>query len=408
MKTSVIERFIRYTKIDTQSDHYSDTFPTTRKQFDLTRVLLKELQDLGLQDISLDDNGYVMATLPANVQGMPTIGFIGHMDTSPDLSGTDVNPQFVDYKGGDIVLNAEKGIVLSPVDFPDLEKYVGQQLITTDGNTLLGADDKAGVAEIIAAVEYLTAHPEIAHGIVRIGFTPDEEVGHGADRFDVDKFNADFAYTVDGSEIGELQYENFNAASAKITIQGRNVHPGTAKDKMINAMQIGIDLHNMLPEHQRPEHTDGYDGFYHLTLFNGSVEEAVLRYIIREHDLEKFEKLKDHLRQSVDFLNKRQGRQVITLEIEDSYYNMKEKILPAMHIIELARKAMLDVGITPIIKPIRGGTDGARLSYMGLLCPNIFTGEHNAHGRYEYIPVQSLEKAVEVIVRIAALAAQPK
>ena len=407
MKTSVIERFIRYAKIDTQSDHYSETFPTTHKQFDLARLLVEELQALGLQDISLDENGYVMATLPATTQGAPTLGFIGHMDTSPDLSGTNVNPQFVDYQGGDILLNANKGIVLSPVDFPDLEKYTGQQLITTDGNTLLGADDKAGVAEIIAAVEYLAAHPEIPHGTIRIGFTPDEEVGHGADRFDVAKFNADFAYTLDGGEIGELQYENFNAASAKITIQGRNVHPGIAKDKMINAMQMGIDLHNMLPEYQRPEHTDGYDGFYHLVSFNGSVEETVLRYIIREHDLEKFEKLKDFLKQVVDFLNKHQERQIITLEIQDSYYNMKEKILPAMHIIELARKAMLSVEVTPIVKPIRGGTDGARLSYMGLLCPNIFTGGHNAHGRYEYIPVQSLEKAVEVIVRIAELAAQP-
>ncbi len=406
MNTSVVERFIRYIKIDTQSDHYAESFPTTARQFDLAHLLVEELKKIGLSDAAVDENCYVMATLPANVEGVSPIGFIAHMDTSPDLSGTGVNPQFVDYGGGDIVLNKEKGIVLSPKEFPDLNLYAGQRLITTDGNTLLGADDKAGIAEIMAAMEYLVSHPELKHGTIRVGFTPDEEVGHGADRFDVSKFNAKFAYTLDGGEIGELQYENFNAASAKLTIHGRNVHPGSSKDKMINAIQIGIDLHNLLPAHQRPEHTDQYDGFYHITVFEGTVEEVVMRYIIREHDRDKFEILKTALEKAVAFINERYGAGAVQLELEDSYYNMKEQILPVFEVIDLAKKAMQSLDITPLIRPIRGGTDGSRLSYMGLPCPNIFTGGHYAHGRFEFVPVNSLEKAVEVIVKIAELAGE--
>lgn len=406
MKTPVVDRFIRYAKIFTESDPASDTFPSTSRQLDLARLLVEELKQIGLVDVSLDENGYVMATLPANVENAPTIGFIAHMDTNPDMTGENVNPQIVSYQGGDILLNAENNIVLSPQDFPILNKYVGQTLITTDGNTLLGADDKAGIAEIMAAVEFLAQHPEIPHATIRVGFTPDEEIGRGADRFDVQKFNADFAYTMDGGEIGELQYENFNAANAKIFIQGRNVHPGTAKNQMINALQIAINLHQMLPPHLRPEHTDHYEGFFHLTEIKGNVDAAEMRYIIREHDRQKFEEMKAILLRAVQYQNELYGSDRIKVDLRDSYYNMKEKILPVMHIIELAKRAMLDVGITPIIRPVRGGTDGARLSYMGLPCPNIFNGGHNYHGRYEFIPVESMEKAVQVIVRIAELAVQ--
>ena len=406
MKTSVVDRFIRYAKIFTESDPASDTFPSTSRQLDLARLLVEELKQIGMVDISLDENGYVMATLPANVENAPTIGFIAHMDTSPDMTGENVNPQIVNYQGGDILLNAEKNIVFSPRDFPILNKYVGQTLITTDGNTLLGADDKAGVAEIMAAVEFLAQHPEIPHAAIRVGFTPDEEIGRGADRFDIGKFNADFAYTMDGGEIGELQYENFNAANAKIFIQGRNVHPGTAKNQMINALQIAINLHQMLPPHLRPEHTDHYEGFFHLTEIKGNVEAAEMRYIIREHDRQKFEDMKAILLRAIQYQNEIYGSDRIKVDLRDSYYNMKEIILPVTHIIELAKRAMLDLGITPIIRPIRGGTDGARLSYMGLPCPNIFNGGHNYHGRYEFIPVESMEKAVQVIVRIAELAVQ--
>jgi tripeptide aminopeptidase len=406
LKTSVIERFIRYAKIDTQSDHYSESFPSTLKQLDLAKVLLAELKEIGLSDIHLDASGYVYATLPATVTGAPVIGFIAHMDTSPDLSGTNVNPQRVHYQGGDIILNQAKGICLSPKEFPDLLNYIGEDLLTTDGNTLLGADDKAGIAEIMAAVEYLAAHPEIPHGTVKVAFTPDEEVGHGADRFDVPAFGADFAYTMDGGAIGELEYENFNAASAKVTITGRNVHPGIAKDKMINSMQIAIDFHNLLPVNQRPEYTDHYDGFYHLTEFNGSVEETVLRYIVREHDRAKFEKLKAVMQQDADVWNARFGEGTVKLEIVDSYYNMKEMIEPNMQIIDLAYRAMESLNITPKIQPIRGGTDGSRLSYMGLPCPNLFTGGHYFHGRFEFIVISSMEKAVEVIIRILELAAK--
>lgn len=406
MKTSVVDRFIRYTKIFTESDPSSDTFPSTSRQLDLARLLVEELKQIGLVDVSLDENGYVMATLPANVENAPTIGFIAHMDTNPDMTGENVNPQIVSFQGGDILLNAENNIVLSPRDFPILNKYVGQTLITTDGNTLLGADDKAGIAEIMAAVEFLAQHPEIPHATIRVGFTPDEEIGRGADRFDVQKFNADFAYTMDGGEIGELQYENFNAANAKIFIQGRNVHPGTAKNQMINALQIAINLHQMLPPHLRPEHTDHYEGFFHLTEIKGNVDAAEMRYIIREHDRQKFEEMKAILLRAIQYQNELYGSERIKVDLRDSYYNMKEKILPVMHIIELAKRAMLDVGVTPIIRPVRGGTDGARLSYMGLPCPNIFNGGHNYHGRYEFVPVESMEKAVQVIVRIAELAVQ--
>lgn len=401
MKYSVVERFVHYVKVFTQSDHDSNTFPSTARQFDLARILVDELNDLGLVDVYLDESGYVYGTLPATTTALaPVIGFIAHMDTSPDLSGENVDPQMVNYKGGDIVLNQEQGIILSPREFPDLEKYVGKTLITTDGTTLLGADDKAGVAEIMAALEYLAANPNIQHGVIKVGFTPDEEVGHGADRFDVERFAADFAYTLDGGEIGELQYENFNAAAAKIKIQGRSVHPGTAKNKMINASLVAIELNNLLPADQRPENTEKYEGFYHLTQFNGDVETAELKYLIREHDRPMFEAMKKNLADIVAGLNQKYGDNRVTLELKDSYYNMREQIEPVMHVIELARSAIEAVGVKPLVIPIRGGTDGSRLSYMGLPCPNIFTGGHNAHGRYEYIPVFAMEKAVDVILQI--------
>jgi len=403
--SSVIERFIRYIKIDTISDPESDTCPSTEKQWDLAKLLKQECLDLGLTDVSLDENGYVMATLPANIEkNIPVIGWIAHMDTSPDMSGSHVNPQFVEnYDGKDIVLNAAEKIILSPNDFPDLLKYIGQTIITTDGKSLLGADDKAGIAEILAAVETLVQHPEIKHGTIKIGFTPDEEIGRGADLFDVKKFNADFAYTLDGGEVGELEYENFNAAGAKIIIKGRSVHPGTSKNKMINAINIAMDIAGMLPPQQRPEHTEDREGFFHLMRFDGSVEETTLQYIIREHDHNKFEWQKSLLRQAVDFAAAKYGKELINLEITDQYYNMKEKILPVMHIVDTAKEAIESLGLTPIIIPVRGGTDGARLSYNDLPCPNIFTGGHNAHGRFEFIPSQSLEEAVKVILKIIEL-----
>jgi len=402
LNSSVVERFIRYAKVFTQSDHDSKTFPSTRRQFDLARLLADELGELGLVDVRMDESGYVYGTLPANTTGSaPVIGFIAHVDTSPDLSGENVKPQIVDYQGGDIILNPENNIILSPREFPDLDKYVGKTLITTDGTTLLGADDKAGVAEIMAALEYLVAHPEVHHGVIKVGFTPDEEVGHGADRFDVAGFAADFAYTIDGGEVGELQFENFNAAAAKITIHGRSVHPGSSKNKMVNASLLGIELNNKLPVDKRPDNTEDYEGFFHLTQFNGDVEMAELRYIIREHDRDKFEAMKAYLVQIVEQMNMHYDETRVLLDLRDSYYNMKEKIEPVMHIIELARAAMEAANVKPLVIPIRGGTDGARLSFMGLPCPNIFTGGHNAHGRYEYVPVFAMEKAVEVIVQIA-------
>ena len=403
--SDVIDRFIRYIQIDTQSDPESKNCPSSEKQLDLAKLLLEELQLMGLVDAELDDNGYIMATLPSNVDYvLPTIGWIAHMDTSPDMNGANVNPQFVEnYDGGDIILNASENIVLSPRDFPDLLNYLGQTLITTDGTSLLGADDKAGVSAIMSAVKYLTDHPEIPHGTIKIGFTPDEEIGRGADLFDVAKFHADFAYTVDGGELGELEYENFNAAGARITIKGRGVHPGRAKNKMINAINIAIDLANLLPVQMRPEHTENYEGFFHLTRFDGTIELAVLVYIIREHDREKFEWQKNYIEKSVDLINQKYGAGTAVLEMKDQYYNMREKILPVMHLIDTAKTAIEQLDIEPKIIPIRGGTDGSRLSYMGLPCPNLFTGGHNYHGRYEFIPVNSLEKSTQVILKIIEL-----
>ena len=401
----VVKKFLDYVKIDTQSDENSQSCPSTEKQFVLAKLLAKQLEELGLQEISLDRNGYVMATLPANSdKEMPVIGFIAHMDTSPDMSGENVNPRIIEnYDGKEIVLNEKENIILSPNDFAELKNYVGQTLITTDGTTLLGADDKAGIAEIMSAIKYLRENPEIHHGTIKVGFTPDEEIGRGADLFDVKKFGADFAYTLDGGEIGELEYENFNAALATITVSGRNVHPGTAKDKMINSIHLAKELDSLLPVLQRPECTEKYEGFYHLIDFKGDIEKTVFRYIIRDHDRVKFEEKKQLLSKSVDLLNLKYGNKRFTLEMNDQYYNMKEKIEPVLHIIEIAKKAMIEVGIEPKIKPIRGGTDGARLSYMGLPTPNIFTGGHNYHGRYEYIPIESMQKAVEVIVKIVQM-----
>ncbi|RLD53802.1 MAG: peptidase T [Bacteroidetes bacterium] len=401
----LLDRFVKYVKIDTQSDENSKFCPSTNKQLNLANKLVEELKNIGLQDVCLDENGYVTASLPANIdKKVPTIGFIAHMDTSPDMAGTDVNPQIVEnYDGEDIVLNNEKNIILSPKDFPKLKNYVGQTLITTDGNTLLGADDKAGIAEIITAVEFLVNNPDIKHGTVKVGFTPDEEIGRGADLFDVKKFNADFAYTVDGGELGELEYETFNAAEAKINITGRNIHPGVAKGKMINSILVAMELNSMLPKNQKPEYTTGFEGFFHLLDFQGSVDNTSIKYIIRDFDRDKFENKKTLMRDAVKFLNSKYGKNIIDLEMNDQYYNMKEKIVPVIEIVETAKKAMLEVGVEPKIFPVRGGTDGSKLSFMGLPTPNIFTGAHNYHGRFEYVPVQTMEKAVEVIVKIIEL-----
>ncbi|SKC41934.1 peptidase T [Maledivibacter halophilus] len=401
----LVERFLKYVKIDTKSDPNSDSCPSTKKQLDLARVLVDELEKLGLKNVSMDDNGYVMATLPSNIdKEVPTIGFIAHMDTSPDMTAENVKPRIVkNYDGEDIVLNEEKNIVLSPKDFPELKNYKGEDLITTDGTTLLGADDKAGIAEIMTAIEYLSKNPHIKHGTIKVGFTPDEEIGSGADKFDVEKFDADLAYTVDGGQIGELEYENFNAAYAKIKINGRNVHPGTAKNKMINAITIAMEFNSMLPPSQVPEYTEGYEGFYHLHEIKGNVEEVTLEYIIRDHDNEKFEEKKEKISRIVDYLNESIREGTVELEMKDQYYNMKKKIAPVMYIVETAKKAMEESDVKPIIKPIRGGTDGARLSYMGLPCPNLFTGGHNFHGKFEYIPIDSMGKSVEVILKIIEL-----
>jgi len=402
---NMIKRFLNYVTIDTKSDHESENFPSTQSQFDLAKILVEELKELGLNDAYMDENGYVMATLPSNMdKDVPTIGFIAHMDTSPDMSGKDVKPKMVeDYNGEDIILNGDKNIILSPTDFPDLKRYIGKTLITTDGTTLLGADNKAGIAEIMSAVEYFVNNPEVTHGAIKVAFTPDEEVGRGADHFDVKKFGADLAYTIDGGEIGELEYENFNAAGVKVTIHGRNIHPGTAKNKMINSMEIAMELNSMLPENQKPQYTEGYEGFFLLTSINGDVEETKANYIIRDHFKDSFEEKKTLMQNAVDYLNTKYGENTIEVVIKDQYYNMKEKIEPVMHIIDTARLAMEEVGVTPIIKAIRGGTDGARLSFMGLPCPNIFTGGHNFHGKYEYICVESMNKAVEVILKIVEL-----
>lgn len=401
---TVVDRFLKYVKFDTESSTETGTTPSTPGQMVLARELEKELYEMGLEDISLDEKGYIMATLPANTdKKVATIGFVAHMDTSPDLTGKDVNPQIVkNYDGKDIILNKELNIVLSPNDFPEMQDYVGQDLIVTDGKTLLGADDKAGIAEILTAIKYLKDHPEIKHGKIRIGFTPDEEIGAGADYFDVEKFGCEWAYTMDGGPIGELEYENFNAAGVKINIQGRSVHPGYAKDKMVNALVVANKLVSLLPSNERPEHTTGYEGFYHLTNISGTVDAATVGYIIRDHDRELFEKRKQVMLDTIAFINKLYPDST-TVEIKDQYYNMREKVEPVKHVVDLAFEAMTAVGVTPIVKPIRGGTDGARLSFMGLPCPNIFAGGHNFHGRYEFVPIQSMEKAVQVIVKIAEL-----
>ncbi len=404
---NVVDRFLQYVKFDTQSDDTTNMWPSTPGQMVFAEHLEEELRSLGLCDISLDDNGYLMATLPSNVgKQVPTIGFIAHLDTSPDLSGKHVNPKIVrQYDGGDIVLNEEKNIILSPREFPELDHYIGQELIVTDGNTLLGADDKAGIAEIITAVQYLKEHPEIPHGEIRIAFNPDEEIGQGAHKFDVMRFGADWAYTMDGGEIGELEYENFNAAVAKITFRGRNVHPGYAKHKMINSIRIANTFTSMLPRWETPEHTEGYEGFYHLISIQGDVEKTDVTYIIRDHDRDRFERRKKELEHLVRKINNEFPNST-TIEIKDQYYNMREKIEPIMYIIDVAEDAMRNVGVTPHVVPIRGGTDGAQLSFKGLPCPNIFAGGLNFHGRYEYIPVKSMEKATDVIVEIARLVAE--
>lgn len=409
----IIDRFISYVTIDTESDPNSNTTPSTEKQWNLANKLVEELKSIGLADVTIDDKAYIMATLPSNVDHeVPTIGFVSHFDTSPDFSGANVKPQIIEnYDGKDIILNAEKNIVLSPNYFKDLLQYKGQTIITTDGTTLLGADDKAGITEIVSAMEYLIQHPEIKHGKIRIGFTPDEEIGRGAHHFDVEKFGAQWAYTMDGSQIGELEYENFNAAGAKITFKGKSVHPGYAKGKMINSMLIANDFINELPKGETPQETKGYEGFFHVHHITGSIEETVLELIIRDHNKLKFEKRKDLIGKIAKKINKKFAKQfgedIVTAEVKDQYYNMKEKVLPVKHIVDIAEKAMRELGIKPIIKPIRGGTDGSQLSFMGLPCPNIFAGGHNFHGKYEYVPAESIQKATDVIVKIAELTAIP-
>jgi tripeptide aminopeptidase len=409
----IIDRFISYVTIDTESDPNSQTTPSTEKQWNLAHKLVEDLKTIGLQDVTIDDKAYIMATLPSNVEHeVPTIGFVSHFDTSPDFSGANVKPQIVEnYDGKDIILNAEKNIILSPDYFKDLLQYKGQTIITTDGTTLLGADDKAGITEIVSAMEYLIQHPEIKHGKIRIGFTPDEEIGRGAHHFDVEKFGAQWAYTMDGSQIGELEYENFNAAGAKITFKGKSVHPGYAKGKMINSMLIANDFINELPKGETPQETKGYEGFFHVHHIKGNIEETVLELIIRDHNKKKFEKRKELIEKITKKFNKKfakqYGEDIVVAEVKDQYYNMKEKVLPVKHIVDIAEKAMRELDIKPIIKPIRGGTDGSQLSFMGLPCPNIFAGGHNFHGKYEYVPAESIQKATDVIVKIAELTAIP-
>ncbi|MEI3456995.1 MAG: peptidase T [Bacteroides cellulosilyticus] len=404
---ALVERFLKYVSFDTQSSEETEVTPSTPGQMVFAKYLKEELESLGLEDITLDEHGYLFATLPANIdKPVPTIGFIAHMDTSPDMSGKDVSPRIVqNYDGSDIVLCAEENVVLSPSQFPELLNHKGEDLIVTNGKTLLGADDKAGIAEIVSAIVYLKEHPEIKHGKIRIGFNPDEEIGLGAHKFDVEKFGCDWAYTMDGGEIGELEFENFNAASAKITFKGRNVHPGYAKNKMINSIRVANRFCAMLPAHETPEHTEGYEGFYHLISFNGDVEQTTVAYIIRDHDRARFESRKKKIERFVSEINAEYGEGTATLELRDQYYNMREKIEPVMHIIDTAFAAMEAVGVKPNVKPIRGGTDGAQLSFKGLPCPNIFAGGLNFHGRYEFAPIQNMEKAMKVIVKIAELVA---
>ena len=404
-KKHILNRFISYVKIDTESDPKSTSTPSTLKQWDLANKLAEELKSIGMQDVSIDANAYIMASLPSNVaHKVPTIGFVSHFDTSPDFTAANVKPQIIEnYDGSDIVLNIDKNIVLSPDYFEDLLLYKGQTLITTDGTTLLGADDKAGICEIVSAMEYLIQHPEIKHGPIKVGFTPDEEIGRGAHKFDVKKFAADWAYTMDGSQIGELEYENFNAAGAVIKVNGKIVHPGYAKGKMINSMYYATRFIEALPKNETPEQTEDYEGFYHLHSMEGKVEATELSYIVRDHDRTKFEARKQHLLDLVKTLNKDIGHTVFEIDIKDQYYNMKEMVLPVMHIVDIAEAAMRELNIQPLIKPIRGGTDGSQLSFMGLPCPNIFAGGHNFHGRYEYVPLESILSATEVICKIAEL-----
>jgi tripeptide aminopeptidase len=408
MKEQILERFLRYVRTDTQSDSDSIQYPSSKKQLNLAKILVEELKQLGLTAVSIDKYGYVMATLRSNIEKkVPVIGFLAHMDTSPDMSGANVNPMVVDYYNGeDILLNKGTGLTLKTSDFPEIKQYKGQTIITTDGTTLLGADDKAGITEILTAMEYLVSHPEIKHGTVKVGFTPDEEVGRGVDFFDVKKFGAKYAYTIDGGEIGELEYENFNAAKAIINFQGRNVHPGSAKDRMINSLLVAKEFIDMLPVGQRPEFTTDYEGFFHLTKIEGTVENAVIEYIIRDHDRKKFEDKKALINEIASLLNRKYPPGTVKPEIKDQYFNMREKIEPVFHIMEIARKAIEDTGIKVKMVPVRGGTDGSRLSYMGLPCPNIFTGGHNYHGKFEYIPLESMIAAAKVIVRIVSLYAE--
>ncbi len=402
-----LERFLRYAAICTTSSYETGTHPSTGTQYEFAAMLAKELGDIGLTDITLEETGYVMATLPENTgRQLPVIGFIAHMDTSPDMTAEKVSPRVVrNYDGGDIVVNRDLNVVLSPDEFPSLREYKGGGIVVTDGTTLLGADDKAGIAEIVTAMEHLINHPEIEHGRIRICFTPDEEIGEGADRFDVKRFGADFAYTMDGDELGSLEYENFNAASANIVINGRNIHPGSAKNKMVNSILIAMELEALLPCSEKPAHTEGYEGFYHLNDIKGSVEQTTMKYILRDHDRSKFEQKKLRIVKTAAFLNEKYGAGTVVTEIKDQYYNMKEKVTPVYHIVELAVRAMESVGVKPVIKPVRGGTDGSRLSWMGLPTPNIFTGGGNFHGKYEFLSVESMKKAAEVIVKIAELAA---
>ncbi len=405
---NLVERFLRYVSFDTQSDENSGVTPSTPKQMVFAQYLKGELEELGLEDIELDEYGYLYATLPANTEKeVPTIGFIAHMDTSPDMSGAGVTPRIVhNYDGSDIVLCEEEGVVLAPSQFPELLDHKGEDLIVTNGKTLLGADDKAGIAEIVSAIVYLQQHPEIKHGKIRVGFNPDEEIGMGAHKFDVEKFGCEWAYTMDGGEVGELEFENFNAAAAKVIVKGRNVHPGYAKNKMVNAIRVANEFMSLLPSNETPESTEGYEGFYHVVGVEGSVEEAVVSYIIRDHDRAKFEARKECMLAWGEAINAKYGAGTVTVELKDQYYNMRQQIEPVMHIIDIAFKAMEEAGVTPKVKAIRGGTDGAQLSFKGLPCPNVFAGGLNFHGRYEFVPVQSMEKAMMVVVKIAELTAR--
>ena len=408
MKNELIERFTSYVKVDTQSDESSETCPSTEGQWILLRMLVEELKSIGMEEVTIDDDGYVMATLPSNTEkDTPTIGFLAHVDTATDFTGKNVNPQIVEnYDGGEIVLNEALKVIMSPKDFPSLPEYKGHTLITTDGTTLLGADNKAGVTEIMTAMDYLIKHPEIKHGKVRVAFTPDEEIGRGPHKFDVAAFNANYAYTVDGGPLGELEYESFNAAGAKITIKGNNIHPGSAKDKMVNSMKIAMELHSQLPAQEVPEHTEGYEGFFHLLSFNGDVEQTSLHYIIRDHDREKFNARKATLESIVNELKGKYGSDKIILELNDQYYNMREKIEPVKEIVDIAHEAMVSLDIEPITKPIRGGTDGSQLSYMGLPTPNIFTGGENFHGKFEFISVENMIKSTNTVIEIIKLTEQ--